>query len=361
MLHQNPPLVPRQSISPSVHRMWTTVAATVLCSLMITPLLSTSALAQSDVDLRTDASIAQQGVLHDFGEAAVERYLFEVRRIGLFTYVPPKLQAGESVGFLTIDVPFTYNSNPALASRGSHSSLRFDPTELFTIQHQLQNTKLTVALAGDTDRYPDNGKADADTLLGTIKLELSPPSKSSTGTPDGSAVTQSDPQLIPYAVYQPSLKFKPDFGKRTGFTNDIGVGFNAKQSALGLSQLGQAWKISLDTNATRRFSDVSSDSTSLLFKGSIAYKVSDELTTLFTPSVRFRWFDVNPGTTRRDITVILPPLLAWDPDFLKPWSGEVRLSINFTRNFSSVGSKSAHQWNMGPMFEVVHVFWSPVR
>ncbi len=247
-----------------------------------------------------------------------------------------------------IGLPETYNSNPATATTGLLGSDRFDPKLQLNFGFQLGSLQLSGNSALDADRYGIPSPPNANAWLSTVKLAWN-------------HNTLTDPSvanaIVPYLQYQPSVRFASDFSSTSSRSNDFGGGVTLDERALWFSKHDKnSWQISLDITASRRIANTG-DSTSLVLKQSVT--LTDGAAKLqFAPSLRQRWFDDALGVSRRDTTLTVPFVLEYDAPFLQSVDGDIAFAVTYTRNYSNLSTKNSEQWNVGPMLELSHLFWS---
>jgi hypothetical protein len=244
--------------------------------------------------------------------------------------------------WVLLSLPETYNSNLFIADTGGVGSDRFDPKFQINFAQQFGHFQFAVNSAFDADRYGQLSAADGNTWLSSVKLNY-------IGTPA--------PDVVPYLLYQPSLKYGADFSHTISQSYDYGGGLGLSQSALGLGGLDPHWKVVLDLNGTRRISGPG-DSASLSLKSTVAYLPEKSLWKLFfSPNFRVRWYDKSLPITRQDESLILPAVVQWNPHFLDSVDGDILFSVSYVRNFSNIPSKQGNQWNIGPTLELSAPIW----
>ncbi|HXC56639.1 MAG TPA: hypothetical protein VNU97_15175 [Rhizomicrobium sp.] len=249
------------------------------------------------------------------------------------------LNGGESAQFVRpkgnylvafLQLPYTFDSNPALANTATQNSWRFDPSANLGVQQQFGPLLFTASSAFDIDRYPDAKSADAETWLSSARL----------------ALTLWGGYVKPYAQYQPVLKYVANFSSLKSETNDYGGGIDFTIPAL---ENGSA---DADLGFTRRYA-AAGDSDAASLKTTLGY-VMGPLRFLFQPVFRIRWYDTVAGSRRIDDTIIAPAIVEYDPGWLKLGNGlqgDIQLSATYTENFSTVATNHAAQWIVGPTLE----------
>jgi hypothetical protein len=332
--------------------------------------------AAQNLDLSTDIASDNNAAVAQTGEVARINVLNQSPNgehiLGTPPFSPGTLKDGHAYLFFTLDLPVTWNSNPALVATGARESLRFDPKLQLSTGFQMSDFQLSLQSTGDLDRYSSDSKADTNGFQSLVKFGL----KSALTLSNACKEDVWGQEIAPYAMYQSSLKYTANFSALKADQNDVGGGVTFDSTFFGLpkpadgticssnkgSKLVDSYpQVGLDIQLTERYANTGPNSQSIYAKPSFTYNFSKEFATTLQPSFRVRWFDDFMGVSRRDETLILPAALAWDPDWLLenqkdgPFRGEIRLTMQFTRNWSNIPTKEARQWDVGPLLELVAI------
>lgn len=253
---------------------------------------------------------------------------------------------------LIVTSPFLYTTNAIQTSTGDVVSARadwhIDPDLLLKWSHQFSAFRITASGDVAIDRYARVREADTDTLLGSVKVDLT----------DG----RSD-LFVPFLSYQATVDFEPLFKRRDDVLHDLaagfksGVGFNSQGGVIAYRDAidpGNSY-VSVNIQGGRRFA-YPRDLENTFFKATaiFGYIATKELELTASPQFRARWYPDYFGEPRRDFRPGVLLKAIWTPDWLRKIlpRAEIDFTAEFQRNFSNLPEKAYKLWEIGPTVEV---------
>jgi hypothetical protein len=325
--------------------------------------------ALADNSSNTNQTLSQTGQVVLVKEADQRELEFANKNRTIPAWSPNPLGAGQGYLYFVADAPLTWNTNPALVSTSAKDSWRSDPKLQLDAAFQTSVLQASLQSTGDLDRYFSDPGADTNGVQSTAKLSLNCASGNTAGLCKPGSIWAK--HIIPYFLYQSTLKYSADFGVLKANLNDVGAGLTFDSAGLGLCDPDKAQNgkplcpnhsgaypyenYGLDIQATRRYANTGGDSDSVIVKPSVTENFTKDLAISFQPNFRMRWFDTIGGFSRQDETLTLPAAVAWDPPILPFLHPEIRISANFVRAWSNVDTKAYRQWDVGPLIELIAV------
>ena len=273
---------------------------------------------------------------------------------------PPPLPgqpAPVRLGFtLDLLVPLFLNSNPAtLAGRPdadfeAHPGLRLGWTGRARAPVPL---RLDALVDTSTDRFRRTVQADADTLLGRLRLQYES--------------GRNDQELQPFVSFQSVRDFRPGFAGRLETRHDLAAGASIRwnfgrdgrrvraggESAKGESEGETVWSISMNALAQRRFAAPFPGSWAVVVNPGLAWTPTPRLSVSAEVEITRRHFDRQGGAARRDWLAL--PVLTLDyvlPDGTLPagfGSPAVSLQLFLARQSANQPGASFTQYGAGPI------------
>lgn len=246
-----------------------------------------------------------------------------------------------------VKLPFLHNSSVIPANIDGSGIDQPDwvvsPELILRWSRQLADVRISASGAIIMDRYRQVTSADLNTLEATLKAYLT----------DG----RSD-LFVPYASLIANSYYDREFRSLDDRRQDIAVGFysgigmrdgktipyrsvkNAGDRAI-LLDLQAGYRLASDANLEHWFVDGLVD---------LIYVLRSDISLVFQPKVRARWYDDYFGVSRNDIRVGGKAMLVWEPNWLKTTlpDSEVELSVEYLKNFSNEPTARYSLWEFGP-------------